>query len=212
MSGERPAHALLKRPARCAGLIVALQLAGCASQSPGPVDSALGWVGLQRTEIAERTRAARETAATIPRRVPLRLHAGEVLNTDARGQALTVVARIYRLKSANGFLQLPYEAFLSEPTPDSPLRTDVLGVREVVLAPGQRHELVETLPSEVSHLAVVALFRSPAPQRWRFVFETAAAAGSGLTLGLHGCALSVGTGDPVNATPEQRRVAGVRCG
>lgn len=211
MSGECPLPVLLKRLSALSCVMSALFTAGCSSQSPGPVDSALGWIGLQRTEVAERTRAAREAAASLPRRVALRLHAADVLNTDANGQALAVVARIYRLKSANAFLQLPYEAFLADPAADSPLRTDVLGMREVVLAPGQRHEAVETLSSDVSHVAVVALFRSPAPQRWRFVFDTAAAAESGLTLGLHGCALSVGTGEPVNVTPEQRRVAGVRC-
>lgn len=212
MSGPCPIYAPLERLAALFLIMLALTVAGCAGTAPGPLDSALGWVGLQRTEVAERARAARDAAALLPRRVAVRLHAGDVLNTDASGRALAVVARVYRLRSANGFLQLPYEAFLSEPAPDSPLRTDVLGMREVVLAPGQRHESVETLSGDVSHVAVVALFRAPAPQRWRFVFETHAAAGSGLTLGLHGCALSVGTGEPVGAPQEQRRVAGVRCG
>ena len=190
-----------------------LLFAGCAGPSPGPVDSALGWVGLARTDVVERSRAVREMAQSLPRRMPLRLHAAEVLNTDANGRALSVVVRIYRLKSAAAFQALPYEAFLAaDPAPGSPLRTEVLGVRELVLAPGQRAESVETVAPEVTHLAVVALFRSPAPQRWRFVFEAGANAQSGVTLGLHGCALSVGTGEPLNAPAEQRRVAGVRCG
>jgi type VI secretion system protein VasD len=60
-------------------------------------------------------------------------------------------------------------------------------------------------------VAVVAMFRSPASARWRFVFETNAAAITGITLGVHACALSVAQGEPVSATPESLRLAGVRC-
>lgn len=193
-------------------MLPASLLSGCAGSSPGPVDSALGWVGLARTDVVERTRAAREMTQSLPRKVPLRLHAADVLNTDQSGRALSVVVRIYRLKSAAAFQALPYEAFLAaQPATDSPLRSEVLGVRELVLVPGQRAESVETLSPEVTHLAVVALFRAPSPQRWRFVFDVGANSSSGLTLGLHGCAMSVGTGEPLNAPVELRRVAGVRC-
>lgn len=195
-------------------LCLASLLAGCATQSEGPVDKALEWVGLRKPEAAERAKQARDLAeaALQPRKVTLRIHAGEVLNIDGSGRSLAVVTRIYRLRSAASFQQLPYESFnAAEPERDSPLRKDVIGVQEVVLAPGQRHESVESLPPDVTHLAVVALFRSPAPQRWRFVFDSATAAQTGITLGVHGCALSVGAGEALNAPSELRRVAGVRC-
>lgn len=202
-------------------LLWATLLAGCASSgsagsgAAGPVEKALEWVGLRKPEAAERVRSAREAANSLPlaRRVTLRIHAGDVLNTDAQGRSLAVVARVYRLRTASAFQQLPYEAFAAAtPGRDSALSQDVVSMREVVLAPGQRHETIETLPPDVTHLAVVALFRTPAPQRWRFVFDGSTAAETGVTVGLHACAISVGTGDALNAPAELRRVAGVRCG
>ena len=83
--------------------------------------------------------------------------------------------------------------------------------RELVLAPRQRHEVIETVTPEASHVAVVALFRAPAEPRWRFVFDARAAARTGITLGLHGCAMSVAEGPVIDAAPETLRVAGVHC-
>ena len=83
--------------------------------------------------------------------------------------------------------------------------------REVVLTPGQHYEVVETLTPNVNHLAVVALFRAPDAQRWRFVFDAKAAAKSGITMGAHACALSVSIGEPLGASPDALRLAGVQC-
>jgi type VI secretion system protein VasD len=195
--------------------LMILSAAGCATQGEGPLDKALNWVGLRQPDAVQQVRSAQALAAsaTRPRQVDLRLHAGEVLNTDNTGRSLAVVARVYKLRSASGFLQLPHDAFLADhPAADSPLSKDVVGVQEWVLTPGQQLESIVNLSPEVSHLAVVALFRSPAPQRWRFVFESVAASASGVTLGLHGCAISVGMGEALNAPVELRRVAGVHCG
>jgi type VI secretion system protein VasD len=195
--------------------LVMLCASGCATQGEGPLDKALNWMGLRQPDAVQQARSAQAMAANTarPRQVDLRLHAGQVLNTDNTGRSLAVVARVYKLRSATGFLQLPHDSFLQErPDADSPLAKDVVGVQEWVLTPGQQLESIVNLSPEVSHLAVVALFRSPAPQRWRFVFESVAASASGVTLGLHGCAISVGTGEALNAPVELRRVAGVHCG
>lgn len=79
------------------------------------------------------------------------------------------------------------------------------------MTPGQKYEVVETMPPEAAYVAVAAMFRAPAPQRWRFVFDTQAAARGGLTLGLHGCAISVSNGQALGVAPEMTRLAGVRC-
>ena len=143
----------------------------------------------------------------------MRLHAGDILNTTTDGRSLSVVARIYKLRDRTAFEQVPYDA-LQEPrassTPPDWMR-DVVEAKEIVLTPGQKFEVVETVPPEAPYVAVVALFRSPAPQRWRFVFDTKSAAQTGLTLGLHACAVSVAAGQPIGAIPDSMRLAGVRC-
>jgi len=195
-------------------------LSGCASApsggsgeaSSGLLDKALQAVGLQKPAGLEQLDKLPPLPAK-PSHVPvtLRLHAGEVLNTDAAGRPLTVVTRIYKLRATDTFLQSPYEAFQADDPTNTPFAKDVVEMRELVMAPGQRLESVEPLGAEVRALAVVTLFRKPAPGRWRFAFEAKPASASGVTLGLHGCAMSVAQGQPLNTAPELLRVAGVRC-
>lgn len=212
-----------QRPARQTGgllgpsfslLATTLALSGCGSMaSGGMIDSALGMVGLQRPAVAsDENVAAAQQLAKKPQKVTLRLHAGQVLNTDASGQSLSVVARIYKLRQKDAFEQAPMTAFQDAKASGSPeLAADTIEAREVVLTPGQKYEVVETLPSEVAYIGVVALFRAPAEQRSRFVFETKASVNSGITLGLHGCAISVAAGQALDAAPELTRLAGVQC-
>jgi type VI secretion system protein VasD len=195
--------------------LVALAVVGCASG--GLVDRSLEFVGLKAPDNLD---AAKENAASVKdglnklpvnREVTLRIHAGQVLNTDPGGRALSVVTRIYKLRSTAQFSQATYAMFASNDSARTAFADDVISVDEVVLKPGQKHELVETLPLNVTSIAVVALFRSPDAQRWRFVFDTQAAAKTGITIGAHACALSVSEGEPVGAPPDALRLAGVQC-
>jgi type VI secretion system protein VasD len=185
-----------------------LALTGCASG--GFLDKGMELVGLKKPELPSSTdiEAAR---AQVPRQITLRIHAGQVLNTDSSGRALSLVTRIYKLRSTAQFSQATYAMF-SASSPEKPaFSEDVVSVQELVLTPGQKYEVVETVPNEITHIAVVALFRAPDNQRWRFVFETKAAAKSGITLGAHGCAMSVAAGEPVGVQPDALRLAGVQC-
>ncbi len=174
-------------------------------QGTSSFEKPLEWLGITKPDLPP--------AGIFPteRRVALRLHAGDQLNTDPEGRPLSVVARIYRLKDVDTFLAAPADAFRDAATERLAFGTSLIDVRELVLTPGQRHEVVETLPLTVSHLAVVAQFRAPADGRWRFAFDAESAASSGITLGLHGCAMSVAAGQPLNTAPELLRLAGVRC-
>jgi type VI secretion system protein VasD len=198
-----------------AGLSVCtLGLGGCGSMaSGGLIDGALGMVGLQRPPVAsDENMAAAKQLAKKPQKVTLRLHAGQVLNTDASGQSLSVVARIYKLRDKQAFENAPAAAFMDPKNGVSQeLTADTLEAREVVLTPGQKYEVVETLPGEAAYIGVVALFRAPAEQRWHFVFDAKSAASSGITLGLHGCAISVASGQALDVPQEWTRLAGVQC-
>jgi type VI secretion system protein VasD len=147
-----------------------------------------------------------------PRSVTVRLHGAERLNVDAAGRSLALVTRIYALSGTEQFQLLTSETLSLDTLPrDHPAQREILAVREVVLPPGRRHEVQLTLPPGASHLAVVGLFHAPSAGRWRFVFSADDAAKTGITLGLHACALSVGAGEPLGTDPELRRLAGVRC-
>ncbi len=196
--------------ASAAWALSALLVSGCATQGGDRVDQVLQLVGLKPPPPPQTLQNLPLPPAAIARQVTLRLHAGEVLNTDPHGRSLSVVARVYKLRASAAFQQAPYES-LAAPNPDraAPWAAEVVEMRELTLVPGQRHEVVETLPPEAARLAVVTLFRAPADERWRFVFDGRAA--GGITLGLHGCAMSVAEGAVVDAAPETLRLAGVRC-
>lgn len=192
----------------CSLLGLTMLLAGCASG--GMLDKSMELVGLKKPELP----AGLETELQkieLQRKVTLRIHAGQLLNTDTAGRPLSLVARVYKLRSTSQFNQATYAMFSSAGNDRSPFADDVISMQEIVLTPGQKYEVVETLPTSTSHIAVVALFRAPDSQRWRFVFDTRAAAKSGITLGAHACALSVAQGEPVGVQADAMRLAGVQC-
>lgn len=160
-------------------------LGGCASD--GVLQKAVGKT-LQAVGVASASPAK-------PVLLPLRLHAGSNLNAGNDGRASAVVLRVYRLQSGQRFEQAPFNAFLSEKSEQAALGDDLLSVREVVLSPGLQQELQEELSDNTHTLGIVALFRSPAENRWRLAYDATdkALRREGITIGVHACALTTGS-------------------
>ena len=175
-------------------LFVATALAGCGS-------------GLQA--IAGKVPELPESQKP-PRAVPVRLHAATKLNADAQGRPLALVARVYKLRQNAAFEAAPYSAFLNPAAEKEAFGADVVEVKDVTLVPGQRYESLEKVAREAGFVGIVALFHSPAPQRWRLTFAAAEAEKAGLTVGLHACALSAGLGAKPT-TPEVKMLGSARC-
>lgn len=175
------AHPGLTRSlARCALLLATLVLTnGCVGQ--GGVQQAFGKT-LQAVGLKE--------PAPQPLAVPLRLYAGDNLNAGDTQRALSLVVRVYQLRERKRFEDASFDVFLDEQRERDVLGDDLLAVTEFLLAPGQRHDVLERLPDAGRHVGVVALFRAPAPTRWRFTFDAAKAVDDGITIGLHACAMT----------------------
>lgn len=184
----------------CLGALIA----GCAGGGPsGLAGAALEAAGLRKApELPD--------AQKPPRNVALRIHAADKLNTDTRGQPLALVVRIYKLRQSAAFERIPYEAFLKPEADKLALGTDLLEVKEIMLVPGQRYEVTEKVSREAGYVGVVALFHTPAAQRWRLAFAAADAEQQGLTIGAHACALSVGSGAKAT-TRDLAMLSSVRC-
>ncbi|SFM42866.1 type VI secretion system lipoprotein TssJ [Rugamonas rubra] len=179
-------------------------LAGCAAAGGTLASAALEMVGIRRPpELPE--------AQKPPRKVAIRLHAGANLNADADGRPLALVARIYKLRQGAAFERVAYQGFLNAHTERELLGNDLLEVKEVLLIPGQRYEVVEQVTREAQVIGLVALFRAPAEQRWRLAFAASEAEQSGITVGMHACALSMGAGAPALAGAAGKPLAAVRC-
>jgi len=184
-------------------------LAGCASNDAANMigaatDSALGSVGLKRAS-ADSTTGFDE--------IPIRIHAARSLNASPDGRGTALVVRLYKLRSAEAFLAMPPETVLTAAKEKEALGADLIEVREVVLTPQQVLDLKERVTREANVVAIAGAFRTPLPQRWRAVFERAAAAKTGIVLGAHACALSVSVGTPAgwgNEAPA--RLGSTRCG
>lgn len=162
---------------------------GCVSSGGANklLDKTLAMVGM-----------AADTQDATPQSIPLRLYAGDNLNAADDRRALAVVVRVYQLRSLQRFQDTPFDDFLDADREREALGDDLIDVREILLMPGQRHEITEQLTADGAHLGVVALFRAPARSRWRLAFDTVEAADEGITIGLHACAMT--TTSPALAT------------
>jgi type VI secretion system protein VasD len=159
---------------------------GCA----GGAASAIGIVA----NVALQAAGLKDKGPPPPKMVGLRIHAGGNLNSDDEGHGFAVVARIYKLRDAGAFMSAPVTTFGNPAREREALGDSMLEVREVVLTPNQKLESSERMTSEMAYLGVVVLFRSPAPERWRVAFAQTDVEKTGVTIGAHGCAISITEG------------------
>lgn len=181
-----------------------LALQGCAAGSIA--GAALQIAGVQKApELPD--------AQKPPRNVAIRLHAAQNLNAGKAIQPMALATRIYKLRQTAAFQQMNFNAFLNAQTERELLGNDLLEVKEVMLIPGQRYEVVEKVTREAYFIGAVALFQAPAEQRWRLSFAAADAEKSGITVGLHACAMSIGAGARATTAVNEtgKPLAAVRC-
>jgi len=181
-------------------LLLAAFLPGCAGD--GLAGRALEAAGMRKPPEADKLKG--------PRSIALRLHAAPKLNSDAQGRPLALLARIYTLRQNAAFEAAPYATFLTPGADREAFGADLLEVKDVTLVPGQRYEVVEKLPREAMYIGIVALYRAPAPQRWRLSFATPDAETAGVTVAMQACALSAGAGAQPS-TASARAAGSARC-
>jgi len=185
---------------------------GCAAvgalSAVGQVtNAALEMSGLKKPDLPEVPDAQKP-----PRNVSLKLHAGVNLNSDAAGRPLALVVRLYKLRQLQNFEQASYDTFLNPQREKEAIGADLVEVREITLVPGQKYEINEKVSKEANFLAIVALFRNPAPQRWKIVFPATEAEKLGVTVGLHACAITIGNGATASENSMANKfLAPVRC-
>ncbi len=170
-------------------------------------ESALEAVGLkkpQAPELPDWQKAART--------IQINLHASKILNVDEGGHSLALVTRVYKLKQSAAFQQASYETFLNPLKEKEVLGADLIEVKELTMVPGQHFQFDEKVSKEAYFIGVVALFRAPLQNRWRVTFPSADIEKTGITIGMHACALNVGTGTTVNSdTYDAHSLSAVTC-
>jgi len=165
---------------------------------------ALATIGVKATEKTDTPRLTRTIA--------LRIDAAQDLNAGEDGQGLPTVVRVYKLRNHGAFLTTPYASFMSAEKEKLALGGDLMEVHELTVLPGKTTDVTEKMPGEATYLGVVAMFRHPSRQRWRFAFPTASADGPGIMIGAHACALTATTLAPVGMTlDESTLLSSARC-
>lgn len=174
---------ILANPANLSLIATCLLLAGCGStavvQAAGSIlDVALSTSGL--IVKASNSKQAHE--------IPLRIHAGEQLNTSRDGRSLSLVIRVYSLRSTERLKGLTYEQLATSEGEKEALGDDLIAVRELILLPGKTHTVPFRSSPETTAIGVAGLFRAPHAGRWKLAF--APSASNEIVIGAHACALT----------------------
>lgn len=173
-------------------------------------DKALETIGFKKPDLPQAPELPESAKPARP--LKLRLAASDSLNVDTTGHSLSLVVRVYKLRSSAAFLNAPYETFGNSTKEKEVLADELIEGREIVLLPGQQQQINERWAREATHVGVVALFRAPAAQRWRYAFELDNfSLDDGIVLGAHACALSVASGEPVGTTAAAMKLNPTAC-
>lgn len=183
-------------------MLVAL-LAGCASAGK-TMDKAMSAIGLGKPETP--------TPGSTKVNLPVHIFAGGNLNAGSGKKPLALVVKVYQLRSLQRFEQTPFDSFLDADKERAALGDDLVSSHETLVLPSQHYDITETLPDDVPYLGIVALFRAPAAQRWRYAYDVKASMPAGVTLGAHACALSSTAGKLVtDLADDPGSLASARC-
>jgi type VI secretion system protein VasD len=183
---------------------------GCATTAAVQAVGTAVNIAMQLSGI--KTETGGDTQKTVE--IPMRISAGSELNTTHSGQSLSLVVRVYQLRSGRAFGDLPYSAASADDAGKAVLGEDLISVEDVVLIPGKHYDLTQKLATDSTTIGVVGLFRSPAHRRWKIAFDALASQETGITIGAHACALTAGRGvvSGTQPTGQSRTLSGVHCG
>lgn len=202
------------RPSRLASLllpmVLCIALSGCAQVSAlQAAGSAIGAV-LEITGIAKKESL---DPSKVSRDMPIKIHAGDQLNLTSTGKPLSLVVKIYVLRSPEHLKTLTYHQTTSAESEKEALGGDLVSVREIVLLPGKAYDGILKVPGDATTIGVVGMFRAPYQSRWKLAFESKPSFDAGITVGAHACALSASNGSLVtDISPESARsLVGLQC-
>lgn len=119
------------------------------------------------------------------------------INRDEAGRSLSVVVKIYQLKSPEAFGKLTFDVLASGRQESELLGPDLVASKELMLVPGGRADLQDVLQENARFVGAVAFLRSPDPHYWRVLLDARDVRKQGVSLKLSDCYLRVIKPDPV---------------
>lgn len=143
----------------------------------------------------------------------IRVFGGNQLNTTQDGQSLSLVVKIYILRSPERLASLTYPQIASAESEKEALGEELVSVREIIVIPGKSYDLVLKVPGEANTIGVVGMFRAPYGSRWKLAFDAKSSFDNGIIIGAHACALTASQGSLLsNISPTSvQSLVGVQC-
>ncbi len=143
----------------------------------------------------------------------IKVFGGNQLNTTLDGQSLSLVVKIYILRSPERLASLTYPQITSVEGEKEALGEELLGVREIIVIPGKSYDLVLKVPGEANTIGVVGMFRAPYGSRWKLAFDAKRSFDTGIIIGAHACALTASQGSLLTdiSPATVQSLVGVQC-
>lgn len=107
--------------------------------------------------------------ASQPLGYQIRSTGDKVINRDETGNPLSVVVRMYQLKDRKAFSKLTLDELSSGRSDEELFGDELVNRTEVVVVPGQRASSPAQLAAETRFVGVVAMFRQPDLDHWRYL-------------------------------------------
>jgi len=191
-------------------MFLSMLLSGCAQVSALQMaGTAVGMV-LEATGVTKKDNGDQ---SKITKDLPIRIFAGDQLNLTSNSKPLSLVIKIYVLRSSERLKTLTYPQITSTESEKEALGDELISVREIILLPGKSYDAVLKIPGDATTIGVVGMFRAPYSSRWKLAFDSKQSFDSGITIGAHACALSASKGALVTEiSPESvRSLVGIQC-
>ena len=137
--------------------------------------------------------------ATGPVPYEIRGQAAPKINPDESGTPLSIVVRLYLLKDKEAFSQLGFDKITSGKSDIEIFGDSLIERSEVVLIPGAPFKSDKQLDAATKYLGVVAMFRQPDTNSWRYLLSADEIRRNGLNFQVENCYIKItkGTVTPI---------------
>lgn len=191
------------------GLLAAL-VSGCSTTSGVQLAGAAIGAVLEATGVIKKDSGDPSKKVTD---LSLKLFAGEQLNTTSNGKSLSLVMKIYTLRSPERLKMLTSPEISTPESEKEALGDSLISVREITVIPGKSYDLQLRVPGDATTIGIVGMFRAPFSYRWKLAFDAKNSFDTGIIVGAHACALTASKGALVSdISPDSvRSLIGVQC-
>ncbi len=190
--------------------LLSAQISGCGSASAIQVAGTAVGLVLEATGVIKKDNGDPTKKLTD---LSLRIHAGEQLNTTSNGKSLSLVIKVYVLRSPEALKTLTYPQIHTPEGEKEALGESLVSTREITVLPGKIYDLILKVPGDATTIGVTGMFRAPYAQRWKLGFDTKNSFDSGIVVGAHACAFTASKGALISEiSPDNvHSLVGVQC-